>query len=114
MAALRQRATYNLLFDEMTGLQPVQPRAQADVRGRQAAAVDALRRAPQELATRMLLDALDTEQDRAMLAVAAQHLEGGTPVFRMLQALSVRPDLQGSTRARVLSLMAQVGAQLGG
>ena len=123
--------------------------ASADVR---AAAVDALRRAPQELATRMLLDALDTEQDRAvqralldalntrpldaaalehlrawvvagrlaageepaLLAVAAQHLEGGTPVFQMLQALSVRPGLQGSTRARVLSLMAQVGAQLGG
>ena len=45
---------------------------------------------------------------------AAQHLEGGTPVFQMLRALSVRPDLQGSTRARVLSLMAQVGAQQGG
>lgn len=117
-----------------------------------SAAADALRRAPQELATRLMLDALETETDRgvqralldalntrsldasalehlrawvvagrlaageeaALVAVAAQHLDGGAPVFQMLQALALRPGMQGPTRARVLSLMAQVGAQLGG
>jgi hypothetical protein len=117
-----------------------------------AGAADALRRAPQELATRILLDALDAETNRgvqrvlldalnmrsldagaldrlrawvvsgklaageepSVVAVAAQHLDGGTPVFQMLQALAVRKTLQGPTRAQVMSLMAQVGAQLGG
>ncbi|MBZ4374930.1 HEAT repeat domain-containing protein [Corallococcus sp. AS-1-6] len=128
------------------------PHLRAESPDVRAAAADALRGAPQELATRLLLDALETEKDRgvqralldalntrtldanalehlrawvvagglapgeepALLAVAAQHLEGGTPVFQMLQAIAVRPDLQAPTRARVMALMAQVGAQLGG
>ncbi|MBN9682529.1 MULTISPECIES: HEAT repeat domain-containing protein [unclassified Corallococcus] len=130
----------------------VPPHLRAESPDVRAAAADALRAAPQELATRLLLDALETEKDRgvqralldalntrsldagalehlrawvvagglapgeepALLAVAAQHLEGGTPVFQMLQAIAVRPDLQAPTRARVMALMAQVGAQLGG
>ena len=130
----------------------VPPHLRAESPDVRAAAADALRQAPQELATRLLLDALGTEKDRsvqralldalntrpldagalehlrawvvagglaageepALLAVAAQHLEGGTPVFQMLQAIALRPDLQAPTRARVMSLMAQVGAQLGG
>ncbi|MFB1481778.1 HEAT repeat domain-containing protein [Corallococcus sp. RDP092CA] len=130
----------------------VPPHLRAESPDVRAAAADALRQAPQELATRLLLDALETETDRgvqralldalntrpldavalehlrawvvsgrlapgeepALLAVAAQHLEGGTPVFQMLQALAMRPDLQAPTRARVMALMAQVGAQLGG
>ncbi|MCP3099983.1 HEAT repeat domain-containing protein [Myxococcus sp. K15C18031901] len=114
-----------------------------------AAAAEALRRAPQEVATRMLLDALDFERSREvqnalldaldarvldaadlerlrgwvvsgrlvagaesnLLNVISRRLEsGGASFVQMLQVLALRPGQQPATRARVMSLMAQVSA----
>ncbi|MCE9668027.1 HEAT repeat domain-containing protein [Myxococcus stipitatus] len=118
-----------------------------------AAAAEALRRAPQDVATRMLMDALDFEKNRDVQAALLDALDarsldtadlerlrswvvagrlvagvesnllnvithrldvGGAPFVQMLQVLALRPGQPPATRARVMSLMAQVSAQQGG
>jgi hypothetical protein len=80
---------------------------EADVR---AAAAEALRRSPQEVATRMLLDALETERERAVQAALLDALDGrslGAPELERLRGWVVAGRLASGAEAPLLTLLSR-------
>ncbi|GEN08405.1 HEAT repeat-containing protein [Myxococcus fulvus] len=99
--------------------------------------LDSLVQEPERLVQAALLDALDARRldgadlerlrawvvsggmvsgvEATLLNLITHRIDGGgAPVLQMLQALALRPGQQSSTRARIMSLMAQSSAELGG
>ncbi|MFP2905842.1 HEAT repeat domain-containing protein [Pyxidicoccus sp. 3LFB2] len=78
---------------------------EADVR---AAAAEALRRSPQEVATRMLLDALETERERAVQSALLDALDAralGIPELERLRAWVVAGRLAPGAEATLLNVL---------
>ncbi|QSQ24612.1 HEAT repeat domain-containing protein [Pyxidicoccus parkwayensis] len=79
--------------------------AEADVR---AAAAEALRRSPQEVATRMLLDALEQERERAVQSALLDALDGrtlGLPELERLRGWLVAGRLAPGAESTLLNVL---------
>ncbi|WP_164020568.1 HEAT repeat domain-containing protein [Pyxidicoccus trucidator] len=84
------------------------PHLRADEADVRSAAAEALRRSPQEVATRMLLDALETERERAVQSALLDALDArslGMPELERLRAWVVAGRLAPGAEATLLNVL---------
>jgi len=90
-------------------LELTSPHLRADEADVRAAAAEALRRSPQEVATRMLLDALEGERERAVQSALLDALDGrslGMPELERLRAWVVAGRLAPGAESTLLNVLA--------
>jgi hypothetical protein len=89
-------------------LELTSPHLRADEADVRAAAAEALRRSPQEVATRMLLDALEGERERAVQSALLDALDGrslGMPELERLRAWVVAGRLAPGAESTLLNVL---------